>query len=146
VSSILVVDDDARIREFLVRWLKPAGHDMREAPDAETALGLVASSPPDVVLCDLQMPGHGGLWLVEQLRTQFPAVAIVLATGIDSVSPAVSLQPGVVEYLVKPFDRERVLAAVARAVAWAQSDAARARERGNDAPLDSWLKTGRSRP
>jgi DNA-binding NtrC family response regulator len=146
VSSILVVDDEARIREFLVRWLKPAGHDMREAPDAETALDLVASSPPDVVLCDMQMPGHGGLWLVEQMRMQFPAVAIVLATGVDSLPPAVSLQPGVVEYLVKPFDRERVLAAVARAVAWAQSDAARAAGRGDDAPLDSWLKSGRSRP
>jgi DNA-binding NtrC family response regulator len=146
VSSILIVDDDARIREFLVRWLKPAGHDMREAPDAETALDLVVAGPPEVVLCDMQMPGRGGLWLVEQLRTQFPAVAIVLATAIASVPPVVSLQAGVVEYLVKPFDRERVIAAVDRAVAWHRSAAARATaETTNQDPLADWLKSGRTR-
>ena len=145
MSSILIVDDDPRIREFLARWLKPAPHDVREAPDAETALDLVAARAPDVVLCDMQMPGHGGLWLVEQLRKQFPAVAIVLATAVDSVPPVVSLQTGVVEYLVKPFERERVLEAVARAAAWARSDGARAAGRADDDPLDSWLKSGRPR-
>ncbi len=140
MRSVLIVDDEPRIREFLARWLAPAGYDVKEAPDAEAALAAVAASVPDVVLCDVQMPGHDGLWLVEQLRQRFPAVAIVLATANDSVPPVVSLQEGVVEYLVKPFERDRVLAAVRRAVEWRQSapvqplDGAAAGD-----PLAEWL-------
>ena len=140
MSSVLIVDDEPRVREFLVRWLAPAGYDTRDAPDAEAALAAVAASVPDVVLCDVQMPGRDGLWLVEQLRQRVPAVAIVLATANDSVPPVVSLQGGVVEYLVKPFERDRMLAAVRRAVEWRQSapvqtlDSAAAGD-----PLAEWL-------
>ena len=58
MRSVLIVDDEPRIREFLVRWLAPAGYDTRDAPDAEAA---VDASVPDVVLCDVQMPGRDGL-------------------------------------------------------------------------------------
>lgn len=140
MSSVLIVDDEPRIRELLVRWLAPAGYDTREAPDAEAALAAVDASVPDVVLCDVQMPGRDGLWLVEQLRQRVPAVAIVLATANDSVAPVVSLQKGVVEYLVKPFERDRVLAAVRRAVEWHEAAHARGPERmmASD-PLAEWL-------
>jgi two-component system, NtrC family, response regulator GlrR len=126
MASVLIVDDEARIREFLGRWLGPAGYDTREAPDAETALSLLADGATSVVLCDVDMPGHGGLWLVDRVRESFPAVAIVLATANDTVPPAVSMQRGVVEYIVKPFEREPVLAAVARALEWHQAAIARA--------------------
>src|SRR5437868_3305849 len=102
VKSVLVVDDEPRMREILVRWIAPAGYATKEAPGADAALEVLAATPCEVVFCDIQMPGHDGLWLVKQLRKQFPKVAIVLATGVDSVPPAVSLQGGVVEYLVKP--------------------------------------------
>jgi DNA-binding NtrC family response regulator len=140
MSSVLVVDDEARIREFLVRWLRPAGHDTREAADAESALELLNAAASDVILCDVDMPGHGGLWLVEQLRDRRPPVAIVLATANDAVPPHVSLRGNVVEYLVKPFERDRVLAAVSRALDWQRA----ARAKGADAtaghnPIDEWL-------
>jgi DNA-binding NtrC family response regulator len=140
MSAVLVVDDESRIREFLVRWLTPAGHETREAPDAETALALLNAAPSDVVLCDVDMPGHGGLWLVEQLRERVPPVAIVLATANDTVPPHVSLRGNVVEYLVKPFERERVLAAVNRALDWHR--AALAKGAGpaiGPNPIDEWL-------
>lgn len=121
MSAVLVVDDEPRVRALLVRVLAAAGYDTREAPDAETALGLLAASVSDVVLCDVQMPGQGGLWLVERVRERFPSVAILLATALDIVPPAISLQEGVVDYLVKPFDGERVLAAVSRALTWRQA-------------------------
>ncbi len=145
VSSILIVDDEPRIREILVRWLAPAGYDTREAPDAETALELLTASASDVALCDIQMPGHDGLWLVARLRERFPNVAIVLATAVDTVPPVVSLQKGVVEYLVKPFQRERVIAAVRRAVEWHQAAVARGPERAPAGdPIAEWLDGGRS--
>jgi phosphoserine phosphatase RsbU/P len=126
MSSVLIVDDEPRGRELLERWLSPAGYDTRQPPDAETALDLLTASASDVVLCDVQMPGRGGLWLVARLRERFPDVAIVLATVLDIVPPSVSRQDGVVDYLVKPFERDRVLAAVGRAVEWRR--AARAKE------------------
>jgi DNA-binding NtrC family response regulator len=140
VGSVLIVDDEPRIREFLVRWLTPAGHDTREAPDAETALELLNAAPSDVILCDVDMPGRGGLWLVAQLQERRPPVAIVLATANDAVPPSLSLRGNVVEYLVKPFERERVVAAVSRALAWQRAALAKAADGATPSnPIDEWL-------
>jgi DNA-binding NtrC family response regulator len=145
VSSILIVDDESPVRELLVRWLAPVGYDTKQAPDAETALELLAANPFDVVLSDVQMPGHDGLWLVARIREKFPRVAILLATVVESVPPAVSLQDGVVAYLVKPFEREKVLTAVSRAVVWHQAARSRAPE-GTTAgdSIDQWLNGGQA--
>jgi DNA-binding NtrC family response regulator len=117
VSSVLIVDDEPRMREIVRRWLVP-DYATREAPDADAAVDMLAAAPSDVVLCDVRMPGHDGLWLVAQILERFRHTGIILATGVDSVPPHVSLRAGVVEYLVKPFERETLRAAVARAVAW----------------------------
>ena len=138
MSSVLIVDDEPRIREILVRWLATAGYDTREAPDTETALDLLAASASDVVLCDVHMPGHDGLWLVERLRKSFPCVAIVLATADDRVPPGV-------EYLVKPLERGPVLGAVSRAVEWHEAALARGPERTTEGdPIEKWISGGRS--
>ncbi len=145
MSTVLIVDDDTRIREILARWIDPAGHETREAGDAETALALVDANPPDVVLCDVKMPEHDGLWLVDRLRERHPTVAIVLATALDSVPPAVSLRDGVVEYIVKPFERESVLAAVERASAWRVAAQA-AGQQPRRASVEQWMNGSRSGP
>lgn len=145
MSNVLIVDDDARIREILVRWLDPAGHVTREAGDAEAALAEIGANPPDVVLCDVRMPERDGLWLVDRLCEQQPTVAIVLATAIDSVPPAISLRPSVVEYIVKPFERENVLAAVARAAAWREAAAARGQQPRRES-VEQWMNGARGGP
>jgi CheY-like chemotaxis protein len=146
MSSVLIVDDDARMRDVLVRWLAAAGYQTREAPDAETALDLLTGGGTDVVLCDVTMPGRGGLWLVERAREQCPAVAFVLATGVEHVHPSISLGGNVVDYLVKPFERATVLTAVGLARAWCETAAGRNAPDGEDDPLAVWLRGGRSRP
>jgi two-component system, chemotaxis family, chemotaxis protein CheY len=143
MSSVLIVDDEPLNRELLTRWLVPAGYDVREAPDADTALTLLDTIVADVVMCDVHMPGHDGVWLVAQLRQRFPTVAVVLATADDGLSPAVSLKSGVVEYLVKPLDGNRVLAAVLRAVEWRQAAVTRnQRQAGSGDLLTEWLDKG----
>ena len=141
VSSVLIVDDESRIREILSRWLTPAGYETREAADADLALEALAISPADVVLCDVHMPGRDGLWLMGKIRERFPEIAVVLATSDDAVPPTTSLQPGVVEYLVKPFTRESVLAAVARSVEWHRSALLRGPQRASGS-VEDWLKSG----
>ncbi len=140
MSSVLIVDDESAIREVLARWLVAEGYDIRSAPDAEAALEELTKKAAGVVLCDVDMPGQGGLWLAAQLRERFPATAIVLATGIDSIPPSTSFKPGIVDYLVKPFEREVVLSAVVHGMEWH----AAALARGPSAPstedgLKEWL-------
>jgi DNA-binding NtrC family response regulator len=146
VSSVLIVDDEPSICEILVRILAPAGYTTTLAGNADTALAMMAKAPPSVLLCDIAMPGHDGLWLMAQVRRQFPTVAIVLATGIETVPASISLQGGVVAYVLKPFDRERVLDAVREAVAWHRTAAAKGKKPlvAHD-PVDEWLRSRRSR-
>jgi DNA-binding NtrC family response regulator len=140
VHSILIVDDEAGIRQILSRFLTLPGHTLREAPDAETALALMAESAADVVLCDVEMPGQGGLWLAGQLRERFPNSAIILATAVDTIPPATSFQSGIIEYLVKPFERERVVRAVASAVDWHAAALAKPPARTDGAArFEAWM-------
>lgn len=140
MHSTLIVDDEVGIRQILSRFLALSGHTLREAPDAETALAAMAEHPADVVLCDIEMPGQGGLWLAAQLRERFPHTAIILATAIDTIPPTTSFQSGIIEYLVKPFERNLVLRAVASAIAWRVAELAKPPARTDGAArLDAWM-------
>jgi DNA-binding NtrC family response regulator len=130
---VLIVDDEAPVRAILALWLQGAGHTTLEAADAEAALDVLAAAPVAVALCDLAMPGRGGEWLVSEIRSRFPTVAVVLITGDDTSVPRVSAQPGVVGYLGKPFARLDVLNAVNDALAWHRV-AARKAQRDSDEP------------
>jgi DNA-binding NtrC family response regulator len=144
MSAVLIVDDDARMREILARWLTPEGYQTQEAPDAETALDLLAAGGIGVALCDVTMPGQGGLWLVERMRDAHPAIAVVLATGLESVHPSISLGGNVVQYLVKPFERAAVLTAVRLAQDWHEAAIKKRGAVQSEDPLATWLETGKA--
>jgi DNA-binding NtrC family response regulator len=112
--TILVVDDDDGVRKVLTRWVTELGYAVFAAGDALTALDLMRQFPVDVALCDIRMPGHDGIWLIEQIGRIHPDVAIVLATGLVEMDPMVTLRPGVVGYVVKPFNRDELERVVKR--------------------------------
>jgi len=114
VGTILVVDDDEGVRKLLARWVSEMGHTVKVAPDGDAALAIMRAEPIDVALCDIRMPGHDGIWLLDQVRRFFPGIAVVLATGLLEMDPMVTLRPGVVGYIVKPFNREDLEQAVKR--------------------------------
>jgi CheY-like chemotaxis protein len=64
----------------------------------------------DLALCDVLMPGHDGIWLTNQILSRHPGVPVALATGLMEMDPTVTLRPGVVGYIVKPFKRQAVAA------------------------------------
>jgi response regulator RpfG family c-di-GMP phosphodiesterase len=108
-NSVLVVDDEHCVRNLMARWLESGGYDVTTAASAEEALGQFETTPPAVALCDIRMPGHDGIWLAEQIRHQYPETAVIMATGVHDVGPAVaSLRQGVIDYLTKPFGRDRL--------------------------------------
>jgi DNA-binding NtrC family response regulator len=149
MSLVLIVDDQPGIRELLITWISREGYQTAQAADAEAALDEMLVRQADVVFCDVQMPGQGGFWLADRLRERFPETAIILATGDGDVPPAISLQAGVVEYLVKPFSRDAVVKAVRLGLEWHQmSIAVSARKNDPTDSIDKWLgafpRTGNS--
>ena len=115
---VLIVDDEAQMRTLLVRWIGEDGFETQEAETARAALASMDVIPADIVVCDVRMPGESGLWLAAELRKRFPETAILLATGDKTLAPHITMQPGIVAYVTKPFTREVLLDAMQLAVRW----------------------------
>jgi CheY-like chemotaxis protein len=110
MKTILVVDDDNGVRSLLRRVLESLGHHVQEAAGALDALELLKTRRVDLALCDVLMPGHDGIWLADQILTRYPGTPVALATGLMEMDPTLTLRPGVVGYIVKPFRRNTIAA------------------------------------
>ncbi len=129
--SVLIVDDENGARDLMARWLESGGYSVTTASNAEEALSRLEASPPAVALCDIRMPGRDGLWLAERIRQRYPETAVIMATGVHEAGPAIeTLRQGVIDYLTKPFGRDRLREAVTRGLEFHRSawDARRWRE------------------
>lgn len=116
-DRILVVDDEAPIREMLAERLRLAGYDCRQAANAAAALEEFQQHPADLVITDLRMPGGSGMDLLAALQQRRSGVAVVLATAESDIQVAIdAMKQGAADYLLKPFQFEFVLAAIHRAL------------------------------
>ncbi len=115
-GTVLVVDDDEATCDLLADWVRLLGFHVMIARGAEQALALMRAHPADIAFCDIVMPGHDGIWLIDQIRRHFPATAVIIATGQTTLDPSVTLAPCVTAYLVKPFDCDEVASAIGSAV------------------------------
>ncbi len=116
--KVLVVDDEASIRELLSKTLAIAEYDVDTAPDATTALDrLGADSHYDLLIADLKMPGMDGLTLIREAKRLKTDLPVIIITGFSTESSAIeAVNLGVAGYLTKPFRVPQVLAAAARAL------------------------------
>ncbi len=109
---VLVVDDDARIRENLKRQLSYEGYQVALAGDAHEAFARAAENPPDLVVLDWMLPGMDGLEICRRLR-QADDIPILMLTAKGTLQDKVEgLDSGADDYLVKPFQPEELLARV----------------------------------
>jgi len=114
-SKILVVDDELDMVESCARILKRVGHQCLTATDPATALALVESERPDLVLTDLKMPGSDGMELLRRARELDPALPVILVTAFASIESAVeAIKQGAFDYLPKNFSVEQLCVAVER--------------------------------
>jgi len=112
-GKVLIVDDEPPIRVLLTRWLTGWGYGVRDVGSAAEALTVMAADPADIVLCDINMPEHDGLWLAEQVHAQWPQTAIIMSTGrADPPTVQTSRKLGAVAYVTKPFDPDLLRQAV----------------------------------
>lgn len=116
MAYVLVVDDEEAIRSLLIRWLAGWGYAARQAASAEDAIDLMTAEPAAVVLCDVMMPVHDGVWLAEQVRHRWPQTAVIMASSAQDMETVMRMrQQGAIEYVTKPFGREMLRRAVERA-------------------------------
>ena len=114
--EILVVDDDALMRDLLAEWLGEAGYGVRVADNGENALQMLLRRPAGLLITDMDMPGTDGAQTMDQARRVAPGLPIIAISGGTREARqnwmATALKLGAAKALTKPFDRQELLAAV----------------------------------
>jgi len=118
LPRILVVDDDDSVRDVIAVLLAEEGYLCSVAQGADHALELASESEAQLVICDMKMPVHDGLWLLDEFRRHFPDTAVIMLTGYGDTETAVEcLRRGATDYLLKPPRVTDLVRAVERALA-----------------------------
>ena len=114
---VLVVDDEASIRDLLSKTLALAEYDVDVAPDGRSALERMRLYPYDLLIADLKMPGMDGLTVIREAKRYKADLPVIIITGFSTESSAIeAVNLGVAGYLTKPFRVPQVLAAAAKAL------------------------------
>jgi DNA-binding NtrC family response regulator len=114
---ILVIDDERGVRTLCADILARAGYAVTVCEDAERGLAQLAAEPVDLVLCDVHLPGMGGIEVCKRLHAERPDLPVVLITGFPSIESAVrGMKEGARDYVVKPFAPDELRLVVARAL------------------------------
>lgn len=116
-KKILVVDDEAAIRDLLKQFLEREGYECELAEDAEKASDLLSEKRFDLVISDVLMPGKSGIQLLEEIKNRYPYLATLMISGHSDKKTAESaIMKGAIDFLIKPFQKNQVLISVANAL------------------------------
>lgn len=120
-GRVLVIDDEADVRKSVRLILSKAGYDVIEAEDGEVGVQTVKSGENpltlNAIICDLNMPKMSGMEAIPYFRSQFPSCPVIVLTGAGTVDRASTLfKQGVMEFLTKPIDKDKLLGAVKKAM------------------------------
>jgi len=117
-GSVLIIDDEAAIRESLETLLEFEGFNVEAAETGEEGLARLAEHPFDLVLLDFALPDRNGLEVLADIRSRDPRLAVIMITAYGTVDNAVrAMQKGATNFIQKPWDNEKLLADVRAAVA-----------------------------
>jgi two-component system alkaline phosphatase synthesis response regulator PhoP len=111
-STVLVVDDEQRLRDLVRGYLEHAGFSVLAAADGQAALELARQHAPEVVVLDLMLPGLDGLEVCRRLRTFSDAYVIMLTAKAEEIDRIVGLEVGADDYVTKPFSPRELIARV----------------------------------
>jgi UDP-3-O-[3-hydroxymyristoyl] N-acetylglucosamine deacetylase len=116
-ATVLVVDDEERIRSSLRAILSDEGYRVVETGDAPSTLGIIAREDPSLVLLDVWMPGLDGIELLRQIKRERPSVPVVMISGHANIQNAVAAtRLGAADFLEKPFSVEGLMSTLRRAI------------------------------
>ncbi len=115
---VLIVDDEQDIRKIIRMQLSGTRFEILEAEGAEQAIELLKNNAltVDVIICDVRMPKISGVEAVDYFRRNFPSTPVLVLTGFPDLNLAVEfMKEGVLDYLVKPVEKEKLIEAVENA-------------------------------
>ena len=117
LNSVIVVDDEASIRNAVEQWLSLSGFEVQLFSCAEDCLSQLPAHFAGVIVSDVRMPGMGGMALLSQLQQRDPDLPVILLTGHGDVPMAVeAMREGAYDFLEKPFSPEALLSSLRRAL------------------------------
>ncbi|MFO1422190.1 MAG: SpoIIE family protein phosphatase [Candidatus Competibacteraceae bacterium] len=109
-TRILTIDDEDLVREILTAYLEDSGFEVIQAGDGRTGIDLIGREQPDLVLCDLRMPGMDGLQVIAAVTRDFPELPILVVSGMGGINDAIqALKLGAWDYVTKPIEDMAVL-------------------------------------
>lgn len=109
-GHILIIDDEASLRQTMARILQRAGHEVTTAANGKEGLALVSEHPFDLLFLDIRMPDISGLELLKDIHAKFPELPVILFTAQPDLNSAVeALRRGAIDYLLKPLKPQTVL-------------------------------------
>jgi DNA-binding NtrC family response regulator len=107
--SIMIVDDEAIVRESLFHWFKKYGHVVETASSGFEALEKLEAYPFQLLFVDIKMPGMDGIELLEKVKTEYPDTIVIIITAYGSIESAVkAMRVGATDYLLKPFKPDQL--------------------------------------
>src|SRR5512147_1356648 len=116
-GSILIIDDEAAIRESLSTLLELEGYEVESAETGELGLARLGNRPFDLVLLDFALPDRNGAEILRDIRERDAQLAVIMITAYGTVENAVqAMQAGAVNFIQKPWDNEKLLADIRAAV------------------------------
>ena len=117
-GCVLIIDDEAEIRESLQTLLEMEGYDVETAVDGQDGLLHLGERPFDLALLDLALPDRNGMEVLQEIRARDPQLSVIMITAYGTVENAVvAMQAGAANFIQKPWDNEKLLADVRAAVA-----------------------------
>ncbi len=118
-GAVLIIDDEAEIRESLQTLLELEGFAVETAATGEAGLQRIGEHPFDLILLDLTLPGRNGMEILAEIRAHETGLPVIMITAFGTVENAVhAMQGGAVNFVQKPWDNEKLLADVRAAVGW----------------------------
>jgi two-component system chemotaxis response regulator CheY len=120
LHHVLIIDDEKEVRDVIQLQLGGSRYEVLEAEDGEQGIAFLNENAltVDVIICDVRMPKINGVEAVKYFRREYPSTPVIVLTGSPDVNLAVEfMRQGAVEYLVKPVEKEQLIAAVEKAAA-----------------------------
>ena len=116
-TDILIIEDDAIMREALAEWLEAAGYGVRKGADGSAGLAAAKFAAPALVVTDIHMPGINGAMVIAELKQRYPETPIIAISGLFNcgygMDADAAIALGAARALAKPFKRAELLRAVA---------------------------------
>jgi two-component system response regulator BaeR len=112
MSRILIVEDEPKLASLVADYLKAAGYEAHCIENGLEVIPWVKSSPPDLIVLDLMLPGRGGLEICKELRTFSDLPVIMVTARVEEVDRLIGLEAGADDYLCKPFSVRELVARV----------------------------------